>query len=229
MNTSLTSHDLQNVSPILIVPVGSFEQHGPHLPLDTDTRIAVAVVEEVAQRHRDLSLVVAPAIAYSASDEHAGFAGTLSTGTEAFTASAIALARSAKWARGIIFANGHGGNADALRTITETLTADGIAHNIWSPPFVDGDDAHAGKTETSLMLHISPEDVRVDELSIGNTTDVKELLPMMRGSGVIAVSNSGVLGDATQASKALGAEIFERYCVSFSHLLQHTAIKWPQH
>lgn len=229
MNNSLTSHDLQNVSPILIVPVGSFEQHGPHLPLDTDTRIAVAVVEEVAQRHRDLSLVVAPAIAYSASDEHAGFAGTLSTGTEAFTASAIALARSARWARGIIFANGHGGNADALRTITETLTADGIAHHIWSPPFVDGDDAHAGETETSLMMHISPEAVRVDVLPKGNTTDVKELLPTMRESGVIAVSQNGVLGDATQASKTLGAEIFERYCVSLSLLLQHTDTKWPQH
>lgn len=66
---------------VLAVPVGSTEQHGPHLPLSTDTDIAVALVERLARRRR--GVVAAPALAYGSSGEHAGFAGTLSIGREA--------------------------------------------------------------------------------------------------------------------------------------------------
>ncbi len=78
---------------LLVVPVGSFEQHGPHLPLDTDTRIAVAIAEAVA----DLPyVVVAAPLAYGASGEHAGFAGTLSIGTEVLAEVLVELVRSAR-------------------------------------------------------------------------------------------------------------------------------------
>ena len=63
---------------VLAVPLGSLEQHGPHLPLDTDTRIATAVAAGLATRRRDVT--VAPALAYGASGEHADFPGTLLVG-----------------------------------------------------------------------------------------------------------------------------------------------------
>ena len=69
--------------PIVLVPVGSTEQHGPHLPLDTDTTVAAVVAAELAARLTadGIDAVVAPAIAYGASGEHQGFAGTVSIGT----------------------------------------------------------------------------------------------------------------------------------------------------
>ena len=96
------------------MPLGSCEQHGPHLPLGTDTIIATALADRLAARCPDI--VVAPALAISASGEHAGFPGTLSIGTDTTAAVLVELARSADWAAGIVLVNGHGGNADAVAT-----------------------------------------------------------------------------------------------------------------
>ena len=98
---------------LLVVPVGSLEQHGPHLPLDTDTRIAVAVARRACAGRAGVAL--APAIGIGASGEHAEFPGTLSIGTEALTACLIELGRHASlhWAA-LLLVNGHGGNAAAV-------------------------------------------------------------------------------------------------------------------
>ena len=99
----------------VVVPVGSLEQHGPHLPLDTDVRIAVAVADRVG-RHRPDPLV-APPLAYGASGEHEGFPGTLSIGHEALRAAAgRAGAVQRRWAARLLFVNGHGGNLPTLPT-----------------------------------------------------------------------------------------------------------------
>ncbi len=90
-------------SPVLLVPVGSTEQHGPHLPLDVDTLIATAVCRGAAER-LGRGVLVAPPVAYGASGEHEGFPGTLSIGTEALTVVLVELARSARrWAGRIVF------------------------------------------------------------------------------------------------------------------------------
>src|SRR3982750_1690980 len=95
--------------PIVAVPIGSTEQHGPHLPLDTDTRVAIAVATRVTAS--DPALLVAPALAFGASGEHEGFAGTVSIGHEALNAVLVELGRSAcRWAARLVFVNGHGGN-----------------------------------------------------------------------------------------------------------------------
>ncbi|MFN5650364.1 MAG: creatininase family protein, partial [Actinomycetes bacterium] len=96
---------------LVVVPLGSWEQHGPHLPPDTDSVIISAVVAAAAGGREGIT--VAPTLGITASDEHAGFGGTLSIGTEATAAAVVAIARSASWASGVLFANGHGGNADA--------------------------------------------------------------------------------------------------------------------
>jgi len=194
---------------VLLVPVGSCEQHGPHLPLDTDTRVAVAVAEGVAARFQDV--VVAPAVAYGASGEHTAFPGTLSVGTEVLRAVLVELGRSAfqpggpsPW-RALVFVDGHGGNRDAVTGAVRQLRAEGRPVGSWSPRIAGG-DAHAGRTETSLLLAVDPAAVG-DERPVGEVAPLADLLGALRSGGVAAVSPSGVLGDATGASATEGREL----------------------
>lgn len=201
--------------PSLLVPVGSTEQHGPHLPLDTDTRIATAVARGAqVGLESDLGAglahdwLVAPAIAYGASGEHQSFAGTISIGTEALSTLLVEYGRSAAcWAARLVFVNGHGGNGDALTRAVRRLRADGRDVG-WCPCAVGGGDAHAGHTETSVLLHISPADVLTDRWLAGNGAPLRELLPSMRRGGVAGVSRMGVLGDPTTATAVEGKRIF---------------------
>ncbi len=195
-------------APALLVPLGSCEQHGPHLPLDTDSRIAVAVAELAAAGRDDV--VVAPAVAYGSSGEHQSFAGTLSIGTEALRAVLVELGRSAFPTAGapyrsLTFVNGHGGNHDAVVGAVEVLVGEGRPVRAWTPR-VPGGDAHAGRTETSLLLALAPAVVG-EERPIGATAPLSELLAPLRAGGVASVSPSGVLGDATGASAQEGRSL----------------------
>lgn len=191
--------------PLLLVPVGSCEQHGPHLPLDTDTRIATAVAAGAADRLP--GACVAPAVTIGASGEHDGFAGTLSIGVDALTTLLIELGRSADWAAGLILVNGHGGNAVAVRRAVEQLRGEGRRALGWSA-VVRGGDAHAGWAETSLLLALHPELVDLRAAAAGRTEPLAELLPALRADGVRAVSANGVLGDPAGASADEGRAVF---------------------
>lgn len=200
-----TSAQLNGTAPTLLVPVGSTEQHGPHLPLDTDTRIATALARQVSTA---LGHLGAPAIAYGAAGEHQDFPGTISIGTTALTAVLVEYGRSAcEWAGRLAFLNGHGGNVDALRSAVATLRAEG-RDAVWVSVFPETADAHAGHTETSLLLHLWPLAVHTDRLAVGNTEPLADLMPRLRRGGVAAVSDSGVLGDPTTATAAAGERIF---------------------
>jgi len=204
---SETSSQLLSTSPSILVPLGSTEQHGPHLPLDTDTRIATAVARGAATC-LEQEWLVAPAIAYGASGEHQSFAGTISIGAEALTLMLVEYGRSAAcWARRLVFVNGHGGNVGALNSAVATLRAEGRDVG-WCPCAAAGGDAHAGHTETSVLLHISPTEVLTDRWLAGNRAPLPELLGSMRRGGVAAVSRVGVLGDPTTATVAEGKRIF---------------------
>lgn len=183
--------------PLLLVPVGSCEQHGPHLPLDTDTRIAAAVAAGAAARLP--GACVAPAVGIGASGEHAGFAGTLSIGVEALTVLLVELGRSADWSGGVVLVNGHGGNVVAVRRAVEVLTGEGRRVLAWSAA-VPGGDAHAGRTETSLLLAQAPDLVVLGAAEPGRVEPLATLLPALRAEGVAAVSPNGVLGDPAGAS-----------------------------
>lgn len=218
--SAATSPDIEHLSPIVVLALGSWEQHGPHLPLDTDTVIVDTVVQTALMLLNDdrSRFMVAPTIAISASDEHAGFAGTLSTGTSALKDAVVAICRSATWARGVCIVNGHGGNIDALTHIVSALNHENITHTVWSLPGYTGADMHAGKTETSLMMHIAPHAVRTDRIVNGNTNEWETLMPAMREGGVAAVSPSGVLGSAREATADHGARVLDFYA---RHLAQH--------
>ena len=189
-------------SPILVVPVGSCEQHGPHLPLHTDTVVATALARELAARRRDC--VVAPPLTITASGEHQGFPGTLSIGTAVMSDVLIELVRSADWSRGVVFVNGHGGNATAMVRAAATLAHESRRALVWWPN-VSGGDPHAGHVETSLMLALAPHEVHRERAVAGPVPAMAEIVR----SGVQPLSASGVLGDPTAASAEEGRRLFE--------------------
>ena len=192
---------------VLAIPLGSTEQHGPHLPLSTDTDIAVALCAELATRRSNI--MVAPAVPYGSSGEHAGFAGTLSIGQAALELLLVELVRSAtETFAAVLIVSGHGGNSEAVGRAVSTLAAEG--HNVLVfQPRAHG-DAHAGRVETSLQLHLRPWTVAYERAEPGNPHPLGELLPELRRNGVRAVSPNGVLGDPAGASSAEGARLFSQ-------------------
>jgi mycofactocin system creatininase family protein len=189
----------------LLLPLGACEQHGPHLPLDTDARVAVAVAATAAAG--DDALLVAPPLAYGASGEHEGFPGTLSIGHEALRAVLVELGRSAcRWASRLVFVNGHGGNLPTVPDAVAQLRREG-RDAAWWPCVVAAGDAHAGRTETSLLLALDPAAVRQEAAEPGARAPLAELLPALRAGGVAAVSSNGVLGDPSGASAVEGARL----------------------
>ena len=193
---------------LLVVPAGSLEQHGPHLPLDTDTRIAVAVARRACAGRAGVAL--APALGVGASGEHAGFPGTLSIGTGALTTCLIELGRHASlhWPA-LLLVNGHGGNAAGVEAAVGRLRGEGRAAHAWHAGLPEG-DAHAGRFETSVMLALAPGAVRLDHARAGDTRPISQLMPVLREQGVRAVRASGVLGAPAGASAAEGERLLAR-------------------
>ena len=193
---------------LLVVPVGSLEQHGPHLPLDTDTRLAVAVARRACAGRPGVAL--APAFAVGASGEHAAFPGTLSIGAEALTSCLIELGRHASlhWPA-VLLVNGHGGNVPAVQAAIGRRRYEGRACASWHAG-LPGGDAHAGRSETSVMLALDPDAVRLDAAGPGEVRPIGEIMPMLREQGVRAVSANDVLGDPAGASAAEGEQLLAR-------------------
>jgi creatinine amidohydrolase len=192
----------------LAVPVGSTEQHGPHLPLSTDTDVAVALAARLAARRGDV--IVAPPVGYGSSGEHAGFAGTISIGQQALELMLTELGRSAGETFGrLLLISGHGGNLEAAVRAVARLRAESRDVLLWMPgrAVADAPDAHAGRTETSLQLALDPGRVRAGLAEPGNRAPLAELMPVLRSSGVRAASPNGVLGDPAGASAAEGGRL----------------------
>lgn len=199
----LTSRDVGS-GLLLAVPLGSIEQHGPHLPLDTDSRLAEWLATGLAAGRDDT--VVAPVVAVGSSGEHAGFPGTLSIGQEALELMLVELVRSlgAEFA-GTVFVCGHGGNRDPLLRAAARLREERRRVLPWMAHYPG--DLHAGRSETSIMLALAPDLVHPGAAEKGDTRPAAELLPLLEREGVRAVSPNGVLGDPAGASGTEGRRL----------------------
>ncbi|WP_096305015.1 mycofactocin biosynthesis peptidyl-dipeptidase MftE [Jatrophihabitans sp. GAS493] len=189
---------------VLVVPVGSTEQHGPHLPLSTDTDIAVALCAHLARARTDV--VVAPPVPYGSSGEHAGFPGSLSIGQAALEFLITEVCRSAfDTFDHVLLVNGHGGNVEPLTRAVTTLRNESRDVCLFLPRW-EG-DPHAGHEETSMQLALRPERVQMQHAVPGDTRPLSVTLPLMRRGGVRAASRNGILGDPTHSTAQAGARL----------------------
>ncbi|MDT4972794.1 MAG: mycofactocin precursor peptide peptidase [Pseudonocardiales bacterium] len=192
---------LADASAVLAVPLGATEQHGPHLSLSVDTDIAVALCERLSVARHDV--VVAPAVAYGSSGEHAGFPGTLSIGHVALEMLIVELGRSAAQTfEHLLFVSAHGGNAEPVTRAVAQLRAESRDVCLFMPRWQG--EPHAGRPETSMLLSLHPERVQMQHAAPGDTRPIEDIWPLLRTRGIRAVSASGVLGDPTGATAAEG-------------------------
>jgi creatinine amidohydrolase len=201
-----------------LVPVGATEQHGPHLPTGTDTIIASALCDAAGER---TGAPILPAVAIGCSYGHGtALAGQLSLSPELLAA---VLREYALWAASsgltrLLFVNAHFGNVGALLSATDELRLRrpdlrvGVA-NWWAlDPVVtaemsaDGDDVHANRAETALMMHIAPELVHLDRAA--NADDPDRTGPLVFRYTAPALSTNGVTGRPSEATVDLGAKLF---------------------
>ncbi len=207
MANKTTTELAQHPPRVLLIPLGSTEQHGPHLPLQTDSIIAAAWCDRLAASRPDV--LVAPTLPYGSAGEHQDFAGTLSIGAEALHQVLVQLARSAATDfKRVVFVSGHGGNASVLCAVVSQLRDEG--HDVAGlVPVFPGGDAHAGRSETSIMLAIAPMSVRTDQVQPGDLRPLSETIDQLREGGMKMVTANGVLGDPTKASASEGASLMD--------------------
>ena len=211
----------------VILPLGATEQHGPHLPLGTDTIRAAALAERLAERLP--GSLVAPALPFGCSDEHSGFPGLLGLDAETFARIVLDLARRlASWGvQRLVLLSAHGGNGEALERALALLrqelpdlevrtngNLETIAPVLLEVARRDGISAnalglHAGEGETSEMLHLRPDLVHLDDSAPGFTGDMEAILNELRKGGLRAVTEDGVLGDPTRAKADRGARYLD--------------------
>jgi creatinine amidohydrolase len=216
----------------VVVPTGSIEQHGPHLPFDTDSFLCTRVVEAAAARASESGpVLLTPTVCFGASEHHMAFAGTvtLEPGTFADTVAEICTSLAEHGFRRLLVVNGHGGNTALLAATVQQLgfeapvlaaavdyysfARDVVAEVRESPP---GGIGHACEFETSLMLHLRPESVRRERI-------VRELRPqrfaaesydLFQAGEVRAhwktheLSRSGVMGAPDLATEEKGRLVF---------------------
>ena len=206
----------------VVVAFGATEQHGRHMPLATDALLGDHLARELAER---LEAFVAPTIRVGCSEHHVGFAGTMSVSEETFHAIVADLVRSLLRGgfRRIVLVPTHGGNfaplAAAIAKLEQpeavtALTDLGVLFAIaqmgerdFGVPLGEG-GLHAGEWETSMMLAIHPDLVRMDLAEAGYTGDIEQAVQgIFAQGGVAALSPNGAIGDPARAS----AEHGERY------------------
>jgi len=213
---------------VVILPTGSTEQHGPHLPLDTDVFLAESVCLEAARRAPDRILVLPP-ISYGLNLHHIDFPGTIHIEPEIYIAFCTQITKSVAYHgfQKIVLVNGHGSNTPlndliARKTVLGTaalcaavnyfaLALDTFAA-AGGAPFI----AHADEFETSLYLHLAPERVRTDKAVAGDdimgryvSSDSTANYPVRFSDIWGRWTTTGVHGDPTQATAEKGQAIFE--------------------
>lgn len=232
---------------VAVLPVGATEQHGPHLPLDVDVRIAETLSEAAAERvPDDVAVVVAPALPFGISEHHMRFPGSIALPAETFIDVVYEVGRSLvrHGFERLVIVNGHGGNIGALSVVAAKLRTAARARHVlsiaeWalageafsairdSPP---GGTAHACEYETSLYLHLRPEMVQMEKavrevpyvLVDGTLLDMFEPGPYEAAVGH-DFSRSGVTGDPTLATEEKGRRVLDAAAANLAVVLEQVA------
>jgi creatinine amidohydrolase len=226
---------------ILVQPLGAIEQHGPHLPLSTDSVVATAVAEAaVAAVGDDLDVWLLPTLEYTKSNEHAWSAGTVWLSATTLLAVLDDLGRciASTPAQRLVFLNGHGGNSALLNVANRELR---LAHGLrtflahpgmpadqggTSPASELGMGVHGGTDETSIMLHLAPHLVDMS-LAERRVPEKIALNQYVRFGGRVSfgwLSNDffpdGYVGDPTAATAELGKQLFDGAVRGFCEALR---------
>lgn len=221
---------------VALLPVGSIEQHGPHLPLDTDAYDAAYLAKAVAQNCTDPKPAVLPLIPYGVSYHHEEFSGTISIGNRTLSRLVYEIGMSA--ARNgitkLVIINGHGGNSPALNFAAQEINRDarifvcvdtGETSDVDIESMIDTpNDVHAGEIETSTTLALRPELVRMNKAEklipefSNRYLDFTSKRSISWYAFTKRISESGVMGDPTKASAEKGRKMWDamiRHLVAF--------------
>ncbi|MFD0688842.1 creatininase family protein [Actinomadura fibrosa] len=220
LNTSPEERDV----PVAVLPVGSHEQHGPFLPLATDTVIACTIARELAGAH---PVRLLPPVTISCSHEHAGWPGTVSISAATLIAVVTDVAASLRRAGApkLVLVNGHGGNYVLGNVVQEAggdmalFPGPGDWDEARAAAGLETDadaDMHAGELETSILLHAHPEMVRAGYESADHLSgDRRHLLT----AGMAPYTRSGVVGRPSLGSARKGRDVLASLVRSFGDCL----------
>lgn len=225
--TATSTDEADRNATVAVLPVGSFEQHGSHLPLATDTIVACAIASAVAAHYELLSL---PPVTISCSHEHSDFAGTVSVRAATLYAVICDVAASLEQ-RGIhklVVVNGHGGNYVLGNVVQEANVGERrmalFPHrDDWEQARKAGglvtsnhEDMHGGELETSILLHVAPEQVRD-----GAEDWVAPERAHLHQVGMSAYSDSGIIGRPSLASADKGRLVLDELVRLLQPHLEH--------
>jgi creatinine amidohydrolase len=227
--TAATSIDeAKRGATVAILPVGSFEQHGDHLPLTTDTIIACVIANQLATTY---NLLLLPPVTMSCSHEHEGFHGTVSISSRTLIAIIddvqSSLARSG--IKHLVLVNGHGGNYVLSNIAQEANVAERrvalfpgredcrIAREGAEMETTISEDMHGGEWETSILLHSHPDLVRSTYSQ--NDHDAPQR-PHLLITGIRAYAARGIIGRPSAASATKGQAALDSLTSSFSDVLK---------
>ncbi|MDN5914569.1 MAG: creatininase family protein [Pseudonocardia sp.] len=220
-DTTLDERD--RAATVALLPVGSFEQHGPHLPLTTDTVVAATLAAELERAYPVRRL---PPITISCSHEHAAWAGTvsISSGTLAAVVRDVAESVHRAGVASLVLVNGHGGNY-VLRNVVQEASLGplrmalfpgglewDVARAAAGLTTTGGSDMHAGELETSILLHAHPDLVRPHFEQADRIADER---PHLLSRGLAEYTDSGVVGRPSLASARKGREVLASLVSSF--------------
>jgi len=198
-----------------VLPFGALEEHGPHLPLSTDTDIAVALARRLGE---ETGVAVAPPVWYGVSDSTRGYPGTVMVGFDALKDYVEGVIRGfcESGFETVYMISGHLSSSQKAAIKEGARRVDGVRCYLLDFSGIDISDivetrpVHACEAETSLMLHLCPEKVRMEQ-----AVDEEPVFRRYRVSGGLQKTESGVFGHPTKATAEKGERIFERIVEEF--------------